>query len=284
MELRGLGIINVKDLFGVAAVRMTKAVEYVIRLDPWKADKRYDRLGLDEQDLRDSRRRPALRRDAGGSGPEPVGADRGRRAQPPAEAQGLPPGAPAGPLAARSWAGSCGDTAGGGDALKHGKRLVIITGLSGSGKSLAANCFEDLGFICVDNLPVEPDPAVLRLGPARRRTDPPCRPGDRCPGTAPQSAVAGYPAGLARTGIPGAGCCSSSAPTSAQAAVQRDPPAASDGGQHGDPGRGDRSRSGGAGVRRAEYADRIIDTVGSRPRAQGVPQERLRRFCGRAPR
>ncbi len=49
MELRGLGIINVKELFGVAAVRMTKFVEYVIRLDPWKAGKHYDRLGLDEQ-------------------------------------------------------------------------------------------------------------------------------------------------------------------------------------------------------------------------------------------
>jgi UPF0042 nucleotide-binding protein len=34
------------------------------------------------------------------------------------------------------------------------ERLVVITGLSGSGKSLAVNCFEDLGFFCVDNLPV----------------------------------------------------------------------------------------------------------------------------------
>ena len=49
MELRGLGIVNVKDLFGVAAVRLNKFVEYVIRLDPWKEGKRYDRLGLDEQ-------------------------------------------------------------------------------------------------------------------------------------------------------------------------------------------------------------------------------------------
>jgi HPr kinase/phosphorylase len=49
MELRGLGIVNVKDLFGVAAVRMTKFVEYVMRLDPWQEGKRYDRLGLDEQ-------------------------------------------------------------------------------------------------------------------------------------------------------------------------------------------------------------------------------------------
>jgi HPr kinase/phosphorylase len=49
MELRGVGIVNVKDLFGVAAVRLAKYVEYVIRLDPWRVGKRYDRLGLDEQ-------------------------------------------------------------------------------------------------------------------------------------------------------------------------------------------------------------------------------------------
>lgn len=48
MELRGVGIINVKDLFGVASVRLTKFVEYAIKLDPWKPGKRYDRLGLDE--------------------------------------------------------------------------------------------------------------------------------------------------------------------------------------------------------------------------------------------
>ena len=48
MELRGVGIINVKDLFGVAAVRLTKFVEYVIHLDPWKEGKSYDRVGLDE--------------------------------------------------------------------------------------------------------------------------------------------------------------------------------------------------------------------------------------------
>jgi HPr kinase/phosphorylase len=49
MELRGVGIVNVKDLFGVAAVRLNKFVEYVIRLDPLKEGKRYDRLGLDDQ-------------------------------------------------------------------------------------------------------------------------------------------------------------------------------------------------------------------------------------------
>lgn len=34
-------------------------------------------------------------------------------------------------------------------------RLVLITGLSGSGKSTVANCFEDLGYYTVDNLPIE---------------------------------------------------------------------------------------------------------------------------------
>jgi len=48
MEIRGLGLVNVKDLFGVAAVRLTKFIEFVIRLDPWLPNKDYDRLGLDD--------------------------------------------------------------------------------------------------------------------------------------------------------------------------------------------------------------------------------------------
>lgn len=49
MEVRGLGIINVKDLFGVAAVRQRKFVELIVRLDIWKAGVPYERLGLDER-------------------------------------------------------------------------------------------------------------------------------------------------------------------------------------------------------------------------------------------
>ncbi len=49
MEVRGLGIINVKDLFGVAAVRNLKDLDLVVRLDRWKEGKEYDRLGLDQQ-------------------------------------------------------------------------------------------------------------------------------------------------------------------------------------------------------------------------------------------
>lgn len=48
MELRGLGIINVQDLFGLAAVRERKSIDLVVELESWDESKAYDRLGLDE--------------------------------------------------------------------------------------------------------------------------------------------------------------------------------------------------------------------------------------------
>jgi HPr kinase/phosphorylase len=47
MELRGIGIINIKHLFGVSAVRTSKSIELVIELERWDPTKKYDRLGLD---------------------------------------------------------------------------------------------------------------------------------------------------------------------------------------------------------------------------------------------
>lgn len=47
MELRGIGIINIKNLFGVSAVRGSKSIELVIELERWDPSKKYDRLGLD---------------------------------------------------------------------------------------------------------------------------------------------------------------------------------------------------------------------------------------------
>ena len=41
-----------------------------------------------------------------------------------------------------------------------GNRLVIITGLSGSGKSVALDMLEDLDFYCIDNLPIALLPAL----------------------------------------------------------------------------------------------------------------------------
>ncbi|MCP4664078.1 MAG: HPr(Ser) kinase/phosphatase [bacterium] len=48
MELRGIGIINIKDLFGLAAVRERATIDLVVELEPWKEGVAYDRLGLDE--------------------------------------------------------------------------------------------------------------------------------------------------------------------------------------------------------------------------------------------
>jgi HPr kinase/phosphorylase len=48
MEIRGLGIINVKDIFGIRSVRDRKRVELVVILEDWVQNKEYDRLGLEE--------------------------------------------------------------------------------------------------------------------------------------------------------------------------------------------------------------------------------------------
>ena len=48
MEVRGLGVINIRDLFGVAATRAAKRVELVVRLERWDPEREYERLGLDE--------------------------------------------------------------------------------------------------------------------------------------------------------------------------------------------------------------------------------------------
>ncbi|EET60074.1 HPr(Ser) kinase/phosphatase [Marvinbryantia formatexigens DSM 14469] len=49
IELRGIGIINVKTLYGVEAVKNTQTIDIVIKLEEWDKDKDYDRLGLEEE-------------------------------------------------------------------------------------------------------------------------------------------------------------------------------------------------------------------------------------------
>ena len=48
IELRGIGIVDVKALFGAASVKDTQSIDMVIRLEDWDKDKEYDRLGLEE--------------------------------------------------------------------------------------------------------------------------------------------------------------------------------------------------------------------------------------------
>jgi HPr kinase/phosphorylase len=49
MELRGLGVVNVKDLFGIASTRTSKRVELVVQLERWDPAREYERLGLDQE-------------------------------------------------------------------------------------------------------------------------------------------------------------------------------------------------------------------------------------------
>jgi HPr kinase/phosphorylase len=48
IELRGIGIVDVKALFGASSVKDTQSIDLVIRLEDWDKDKDYDRLGLEE--------------------------------------------------------------------------------------------------------------------------------------------------------------------------------------------------------------------------------------------
>ena len=49
IEVRGLGLINVGDLFGISATRASKRVELIVQLERWESGREYDRLGLDTE-------------------------------------------------------------------------------------------------------------------------------------------------------------------------------------------------------------------------------------------
>lgn len=49
IELRGIGIIDVKTMFGVEAVKEMQNIDLIIRLEEWKKEKEYDRMGLQEE-------------------------------------------------------------------------------------------------------------------------------------------------------------------------------------------------------------------------------------------
>ena len=49
IELRGIGILDVKTLFGVESVKETQQIDMVIKLEDWNREKEYDRMGLEEE-------------------------------------------------------------------------------------------------------------------------------------------------------------------------------------------------------------------------------------------
>lgn len=48
IEVRGVGIINARQIFGMGAVKLTEKIDMVIQLEPWDSEKIYDRLGIEE--------------------------------------------------------------------------------------------------------------------------------------------------------------------------------------------------------------------------------------------
>jgi HPr kinase/phosphorylase len=51
MEIRGLGVIDIKELFGISATSLSHALDLVIRLDRWNPAGNYDRLGIDQSSM-----------------------------------------------------------------------------------------------------------------------------------------------------------------------------------------------------------------------------------------
>ena len=49
MELRGVGIINARRLFGIGAVKMTEKINMIVQLEQWDAAKVYDRMGMNDE-------------------------------------------------------------------------------------------------------------------------------------------------------------------------------------------------------------------------------------------
>ena len=170
MEVRGVGLIDVQALYGVSATCIAKTIGLVVQLERWDVTREYERLGLDDHTHelleraraagQDARRSRAQHRDAGGRrGPQRV-----------AQGSWLQPGArahrAAGPTPARR------DAAAGDRAMTAARRrrpetprgrFIVVTGLSGAGKSQAIRALEDLGYFCVDNLPTQLIPTLANL-------------------------------------------------------------------------------------------------------------------------
>ena len=244
MEVRGLGVINVRDLFGVASTRSSKRVELVVQLERWEPGREYERLGLDDvhyeilglpvpllrmpvapgrnvailvevaarNQLLRSRGHHAARElaarlerqlrgdEAPGESEEDgdAGIEDGGGALM-AEKRPAPRSARAGQAAPRARGGANGPEGGLQGAGREGRRqgvpFVVLTGLSGAGKSQAIRALEDLGYFCVDNLPITLIPTLAELSHPGRHRD--AEGGDRR-GRAGAVAPVALPEGAAR--------------------------------------------------------------------------------------
>ena len=183
---------------------LSQRVELVVSLERWEAGQEYDRLGLQDEKFLILGVGAAAHPHAGGPGPEhrhpggggraqpaPEGTrlrrrppvrgargrdDRGRTAAPPprpAPARGAPGARAAAPRddAAPARRDRRSEARLGRDRRSE-PRILIITGLSGSGKTHVARALEDIGWFCVDNLPTRAHPALRGPHPRPRRAAP----------------------------------------------------------------------------------------------------------------
>ena len=157
MEIRGLGIINVKDLYGVSSIRDKKIIDMVLELMEWDPDQEYDRLGIDDQvhtilgvelphlkiPVRPGRNLTSIIEVAARNFLlKGMGYHSARNFT----RSSLPVWKCA--RSAMRWS-RCGSSS--------------LSGMSGSGKSTAVRALEDEGFFCLDNLPVALFPTFVEL-------------------------------------------------------------------------------------------------------------------------
>lgn len=89
MELRGVGIINARRLFGIGAVKMTEKINMIVQLEQWDAAKVYDRMGMNDEYTRGARRADPVADHPGEAGAQPRHHHRSRgNEQPPKSAMG----------------------------------------------------------------------------------------------------------------------------------------------------------------------------------------------------
>ena len=51
MEIRGIGVIDIKAMYGIGSVAISKSIDLIIELETWDENKAYDRIGLQDEEI-----------------------------------------------------------------------------------------------------------------------------------------------------------------------------------------------------------------------------------------
>ena len=121
VELRGIGIINARRIFGMGAIKVTEKIDMVIQLEHWNSEKVYDRMGM-EYPVADH---------SGAAGPQPCNYHRGCRDEQPSKKDGLQRGAEAFAKARHGGRRAARNGCGLGFLLIPGKIVCSVDGAAG---------------------------------------------------------------------------------------------------------------------------------------------------------